>query len=174
MDKKLWQVRRATLRPIWELLQDSKPPTHVSLSLCSVDHISLSVYASSVDQGFSLEQVKFIWGQASQHYSQDELWRLFFAASRNIKYLKGILECYEMRRSFDSTDRMCLGEAGNVLRQVKCEHDRRTQILDIEEYFKAPMAPWAGFTIMLLEKLNQDDLATEALSCLLLELQLGL
>ena len=156
------------------ILQDRTPPTHVNLSLCSVDHVSLSVCASSVDNGFSLEQVKFIWGQASQHYSQDELWCLFFAASRNIKYLKGISECYEMRKSFDNTGTMYLGEAGKILRQVKYEHDRRTPILDIDEYFKTPMPPWAYFTIILLEKLNQDNLASEALSCLLLELQLGL
>jgi len=172
-----WQWRRTDLNQA----KNAYKPVGTGLSLLARS-LYFTVQQSSLESGFDIEQVNFIWRTASLAYSVKEIYSMF----------KGILEKMTSTRIYHHylrDDLLLLPSVSNLptgiiegkgagairtLAHLKIQRDQRAFIWTSEIDWNDPVVSWVDFTYALLEKLVKDDLVTDTLRCKLFARDLGL
>lgn len=141
-----------------------------------------SVLQSSLECGFDVEQVNFIWQTASYAYTAGHLRMIFEEIVKDFHSTRMYHDYYHsdlthLQSLFKPPVNSLEGEgakAFRILADVKDQYDKKAFIWADDFDWTRPIGSWADLTYTLLEQLVKDGLATDSLRCKLFARDLGL
>lgn len=141
-----------------------------------------SVQQSSLEHGFDVEQVNFIWQADSLAYSVKEISSLFGGIletfTSTITYHDYLRRVFMPQSSAINQPAEILEGKGAVairtLAHLKAKRDRQPFICTPNMDWDYTVKSWVDFTYALLEKLVKDELVADTLRCKLFARDLGL
>lgn len=151
-----------------------------------------SVQQSSLEHGFDIEQVNFIWQAASLAYSVKEISSLFEDVLKTFTstityhdHLRRVFMRYSAAFDQPAGHSSAFNEPAEILEvkgavairtlaYLKAKRDRQPFIWNPDIDWNYTVESWVDFTYALLEKLVKDELVADNLRCKLFARDLGL
>ncbi|KAF1310548.1 hypothetical protein BLX42_13340 [Pseudomonas sp. SG-MS2] len=156
-------------------------PAGTGISL-EVRNLYSSVLQSSLEHGFEIEQVNFIWRAASLVYSVKEISSLF---EDRLETITSTVTFHDYLRKLSMAHSLPPNQPAEILEgkgavairtlaHLKVKHDRKAFIWAASMDWEYTLKSWVDFTYALLEKLVKDELVADTLRCKLFARDLGL